>query len=76
LSSSHLLQKDKIRIYKIILPVFLHVAKTSVTLREENRLHILENKVFRDIFLSKKNEAGYYTRGEYIPQMEEIRNVH
>jgi hypothetical protein len=50
--SSHLLSKNlKIRIYKvIILSVVLNGCKTwSLTLREEHRLRVFENRVLRRI---------------------------
>jgi hypothetical protein len=49
----------KVRIYKtIILPVILYGYKTwSLTLREEPRLRVFENKVLRRIFRSKKDEV-------------------
>jgi hypothetical protein len=53
LPSSRLLLKNlKLRIYKtIILPVVLYECKTrSLTLREEHRLRVTENRVLRRIF--------------------------
>jgi len=52
LSSSLLSKKLKIKIYKtIILPVMLYGCGTwSLTLREERRLRLFENRVFRKIF--------------------------
>jgi hypothetical protein len=53
LMSSRLLSRNmKIRIYKIIiLPVVLYGCETwSLTLREEHRLGVFENKVLRRIF--------------------------
>jgi hypothetical protein len=53
LLSSRLLSKDlKIRIYKtVILPVVLYGCETwSLTLREEHRLRVFENRVLRGIF--------------------------
>jgi hypothetical protein len=50
LLSSHLISKNlKIKIYKtVILPVVLYGCKTwSLTLREEHRLRVFENKVLR-----------------------------
>jgi hypothetical protein len=55
-----LLSKNlKIRIYKtIILPVVLYGCETwSLTLREEYRLRVLENRVLRRIFESKRDEV-------------------
>jgi hypothetical protein len=47
------------RIYKtIILPVILYWCETwSLTLREEHRLRVLENKVLRRIFGPKRDEV-------------------
>jgi hypothetical protein len=57
---SRLLSKNlKIRIYKtIILPVILYGCETwSLTLREEHRLRVFENKVLRRIFGPKRVEV-------------------
>jgi hypothetical protein len=57
LLSSRLLSKNiKIRIYKtIILPVVLYGCETwSLTLREEHRLRVFENRVLRRIFGPKR----------------------
>jgi hypothetical protein len=59
LLSSRLLPKNvKIRIYKtIILPVILYGCETwSLTLREEHRLRVSENRVLRRIFRPKGDE--------------------
>jgi hypothetical protein len=59
LSSSRLLSEDvKIRIRRaIILPAVLHGCETwSVTLREEHRLRVIENRVLRRIFGPKRYE--------------------
>jgi hypothetical protein len=56
--SSRLLSKNlKIRIYKtILLPVVLYGCETwSLTLREERRLRVLENRVLRRIFVPKRD---------------------
>jgi hypothetical protein len=49
----------KTRIYKtIILPVVLYGCETwSLTLREEHRLKVFENKVLRRIFEPKRDEV-------------------
>jgi hypothetical protein len=49
----------KIRIYKtIILPVVLYGSKTwSLTLREDHRLRVFENRVLRRIFGPKRDEV-------------------
>ena len=52
-----------IKIYRtIILPVVLYGCETwSLTLREENRLRVFENRVLRGIFGAKRDEV----RGEW-----------
>jgi hypothetical protein len=52
-------KKLKIRIYKtIILPVVLYGCETwSLTLREEHRLRVFENRVLRRIFGQKRDEV-------------------
>jgi hypothetical protein len=55
---SHLLSKIvKFKIYKtIILPVVLYGCETwSLTLREEHKLSVFENRVLRRIFGQKRN---------------------
>jgi hypothetical protein len=49
----------KIRIYKtIILPVVLYGCETwSLTLREEHRLRVFENRVLRRIFGPERDEV-------------------
>jgi hypothetical protein len=57
---TRLLSKNKkMRIYKtIILPVILYRCETwSLTLREEHRLRVFENKVLRRIFGPKRDEV-------------------
>ena len=53
LSSSLLTKKLKIKIYRtIILPVVMYGCETwSLTLKEERRLRVFENKVLRRVFL-------------------------
>ena len=57
LSSSLLSKNLKIKIYRtIILPVVLYRYKTwSLTLREEHRLRVFENRVLRRIFAPKRH---------------------
>jgi hypothetical protein len=58
LSFSHLLSKNvKIRIYKTItFPVVLYVCETwSLTVREEHKLRVFENRVLRRIFGPKRD---------------------
>ncbi|KAJ4444220.1 hypothetical protein ANN_06011 [Periplaneta americana] len=60
LFSSSLLSKNlKVRIYKtVILPVLLYGCETwTLTLREEHRLRVFENKVLRKIFGAKRDEV-------------------
>jgi hypothetical protein len=58
LSSSFLSKNTKINIYRsIILPVVLYGCETwSVTLREEHRPRVFENRVLRRIFGPKRDE--------------------
>jgi hypothetical protein len=76
LLSSRLLSRNlKMRIYKsIILPVVLYGCKTwSLTLREEYRLRVFENKVLRKILGPKRNEVT----GEWRKlHNEEIRDLY
>jgi hypothetical protein len=60
LLSSHLLSRNvMVKIYKtIILPVVLYWCETwSLTLREEHRLRVFENRVLRRIFRPKRDEV-------------------
>jgi hypothetical protein len=59
LSSSLLSKNTKIQIYRtIILPVVLYGCETwSLTLREEHRLRLFENRVLRRIFGPKRDEV-------------------
>ena len=59
MSSSLLSKKLKIKIYRtIILPVVLYGCKTwSLTLREERRPRVFENKVLRTVFGAKREEV-------------------
>jgi hypothetical protein len=63
LSSSLLSKNVKIKIYRtVILPVVLYGCESwSLTLREECRLRIFENRVLRRIFGPKRDEV----RGEW-----------
>ena len=60
--SSQLLSKNiKLKIYiTVILPVILYGCETwSLTLREEKRLQVFENKVLRKIFgPNRDDETG------------------
>ncbi|KAJ4427974.1 hypothetical protein ANN_23987 [Periplaneta americana] len=59
LSSSLLSKNLKVRIYKtVILPVVLYGCETWIlTLREEHRLRVFENKVRRKIFGAKRDKV-------------------
>jgi hypothetical protein len=60
LLSSRLLSKNlKIKIYRnIILPVILYRCETcSLTLREESRLRVFENRVSMRVFGPKRDEV-------------------
>ena len=72
LSSSLLSKNLKIKIYRtIILPVVLYGCETwSVTLREERRLRVFENRVLRRVFGPKRDEL----RQEWIKVHNEELN--
>ncbi|KAJ4438992.1 hypothetical protein ANN_14947 [Periplaneta americana] len=59
LSSSLLSKNLKVKIYKtVILPVVLYGCETwTLTLREEHRFRVFENKVLRKIFGAKRDEV-------------------
>jgi hypothetical protein len=59
LSSRLLSRNGKVKIYKtIILPVVLYGCETwSLTLREEQRLRVFENKILRRIYGPKRDEV-------------------
>jgi hypothetical protein len=59
LSSRLLFRNIKVKIYKnIILPVVLYRCETwSLTLREEHRLRVFENRALRRIFGPKSDEV-------------------
>jgi hypothetical protein len=63
--SSRLISKNlKIKIYKtVILPVVLYGCETwSLTLREEHRLRVFENRVLRGKFGPKREEDGSWRK--------------
>jgi len=75
LSSSLLSKNLKIKIYRtIILPVVLYGCKTwSLTLRDERRLRVFENRVLRRIFGPKRDEVT----GEWRKlHNEELNNLY
>jgi hypothetical protein len=75
LSSSLLSKNIKIRVYRtIILPVVLCGCETwSLTLKEEQRLRVFENRVLRRIFGLKRDEVA----GEWrILHNEELNDLY
>jgi hypothetical protein len=74
--SSRLLSRNvKVKIYKtVILPVVLYGCETwSLTLREEHRLRVCENRVLRRIFSPKRDEVT----GEWRKlHNEELHNLY
>jgi hypothetical protein len=75
--SSRLLSRNvKVKIYKtIILPVILYGCETwSLTLREEHRLRVFENRVLRRIFGSKRDEE--WRLAGHVARMGEERKVY
>jgi hypothetical protein len=75
LFSSRLISKNlKIKIYKtVILPVVLYGCETwSLTLGEERRLRVFENRVLRRIFGPKREEDGSWRKLHNV----ELHNLH
>jgi len=76
LLSSRLLSKNlKIKLYRIILlPVVLYGCETwSLTLREERRLRVFENRVMRRVFVHRRDEVT----GEWRKlHNEELRDLY
>jgi hypothetical protein len=64
LSSRPISKNLKIKIYKtVILPVVLYGCETwSLTLREEHRLRVFENRVLRKISGPKREEDGSWRK--------------
>jgi hypothetical protein len=75
LSSCHLSNNVKIRIYKtIILPVVLYGCETwSLTLRNEHKLRMFENRVLSRIFGPKRDEM---TEGWQKLHSEELHDLY
>jgi hypothetical protein len=76
LLSSHLISGNvKVKIYRtIILPVILYGSATwSLTLREEHRLRVFENRVLRRIFGPKRDDV---TGGCRKMQNGELHNLY
>ena len=74
LSSSLLSKNLKIKIYRtVILPVVLYGCATwSVTLREERRLRVFENKVLRRIFGLKRDEVTVVLRKLHNEELKDL----
>jgi hypothetical protein len=77
LLSSRLLSRDvEVKIYKTkILPVVLYGCETwSLTLREEHRLRVFENRVLRRIFGPKRDEVTGEWRKLKNGQLHNLRD--
>jgi hypothetical protein len=71
---SSAVKKLEIRMYKtIILPVVLYGCETrSLTLREEHRLRVFENRVLRRIFGPKRDEVAGEWRKLYNKELHDL----
>ena len=72
---SSLLSKTlKIKIYRtIILPVVLYGCETwSLTLREERRLRVFENRVLKRVFGPKRDEVTGEWRKLYNEELRDL----
>jgi len=74
LSSSLLSKNLKIEIYRtIILPVVLYGCETwSLTMREERRLRLFENRVLRKIFGPKRDEVRGERRKLHYEELSDL----
>jgi len=73
--SSSLLSKNlKIKVYRtIILPVVLNGCETwSLTLREEHRLRVFENRVLRRVFGPKRDKVTGEWRKLHIEELNDL----
>jgi hypothetical protein len=72
--SSRLLSKNiKIKIHRsVILPVLYGCETWSLTLREERRLRVLENRVLRRIFGPKRDEVTGEWRKLHIEELKDL----
>jgi hypothetical protein len=78
LLSSRLLSKHlKIKIYgTIILPVVLYGCETwSLTLREERRPRVFENRVLRRVFGSKRDEVTREWRKLHNEELNDLYSL-
>jgi hypothetical protein len=73
LSSGLLSKNTKIKIYRtIILPVVYGCETWSLTLREERRLRVFENRVLRRIFWSKRDEVKEERKKLYSEELNDM----
>ena len=74
MSSSLLSKKLKMKIYRtIILSVVLYGCETwSLTLREERRLRVFENRVLRRVFGPKRDEVTGEWRKLYNEELSDL----
>jgi hypothetical protein len=77
LSSSLLSKKLKIKIYRtIILPVVLYGCETwSMTLRDERRLRVFENRVLRRVFGRKRDEVTGELRKLHNEELSDLYSL-
>jgi len=77
LSSSLLSKNLKIKIYRIIiLPVVLYGCETwTLTLREERRLRVFENRVLRRVFGSKRDEVTGECRKLHNEELNDLYSL-
>ena len=77
LSSSLLSQNLKVKIYRIIiLPVVLYGSETwSLTLREERRLRVIENRVLRRVFGPKRDEVTGEWRKLHNEELSDLHSL-
>ena len=77
LSSSLLSKKLKIKIYRtIILPVVLYGCENwSLTLREERRLRVFENRVLRRVFGPKRDEVTGEWRKLHNEELSDLYRI-
>jgi hypothetical protein len=77
--SSRLLSRNvKVKIYKtIILPVVFYGCESwSLTLREEHRLRVFENRVLRRIFGPKRDEVTGEWRELHSEELHKLICTH
>jgi hypothetical protein len=69
-------KNTKIRVYTIVvLPVVLYGCETwSLTLREEQRLRVFENRVLRRVFGPKRHEATGESRKLHNEELDDLHS--